>query len=154
MQSIYFCGVLTILVLSHSPLASSQENDDEREWDYLKDSSMGPEHWGDLNVNWTVCKTGVWQSPIDLRDGWADVVRHLGRRQTSYKPAYARLMNRGHDIMCHWHSPSEHHINGWWSDLEVHMVHQSMDERIAVVGILYKIGFGEDPFLRKVCFYY
>ncbi|KAJ8642978.1 hypothetical protein MRB53_004726 [Persea americana] len=169
MQSI-FLALLIVLVVSYSPLTTAQEYDDEREWDYLEDSGKGPEHWGDLNENWTICKTGVWQSPIDLWDRWADVVRHLGRLQTTYKPANATLLNRGHDIMlkwvddagslqiegtnyalkqCHWHSPSEHHINGFGVDLEVHMVHQSSDEKIAVVGILYRINFGDDPFLVK-----
>ena len=72
--------------------------DDEREWDYLEDSGKGPEHWGDLNENWTICKNGTRQSPINLRDGWVDV-RPLGRLQTSYSPANATLLNRGHDIM-------------------------------------------------------
>lgn len=33
------------------------------------------------------------------------------------------------------------------------MVHQSSDGRMAAIGILYKMGFGEDPFLKEVCFY-
>ena len=73
--------------------------DDEREWNYQKDSDRGPEHWGDLNENWTICKTGFRQSPIELWDGWADVVRHIGELQTRYKPANATLVNWGHGIM-------------------------------------------------------
>lgn len=95
---------------------------------------------------------------------------------------------------CHWHSPSEHSINGkrsspthttslffsslhfsaWYTTrkpnsdlsiefwvyflvsfrrfaLELHMVHQSADERVAVVGIMYKIG-RPDSFLTEVIF--
>ncbi|CAM0953411.1 unnamed protein product [Alopecurus aequalis] len=40
----------------------------------------------------------------------------------------------------HWHSPSEHTINGQRFPLEVHLVHASEDGHRAVVGILYKIG--------------
>ena len=50
---------------------------------------------------------------------------------------------------CHWHSPSEHTINGRRFDLEVHMVHESSDGKIAVVGIMYKIG-RPDSFLSSV----
>ena len=50
---------------------------------------------------------------------------------------------------CHWHSPSEHTINGRRFDLEVHMVHESSDGKTAVVGILYKIG-SPDTFLSSV----
>ncbi|XXG45476.1 hypothetical protein AAC387_Pa02g0550 [Persea americana] len=171
MKGSLFCALLILLVVSHSPLTTSQEYDDEREWNYLKDSDRGPEHWGDLNENWTICKTGFRQSPIELWDGWVDVVRHLGELQTRYKPANATLVNWGHGIMLnwvddagslnidgtdyklkqvHWHSPSEHRINGWGVDLEVRMVHQSSDGRMAAIGILYKMGFGEDPFLKEL----
>ncbi|KAF3785673.1 Alpha carbonic anhydrase 7 [Nymphaea thermarum] len=47
----------------------------------------------------------------------------------------------------HWHSPSEHTINGRRYDLELHMVHQTEDNQTAVVGILYKIG-RQDTFLQ------
>ncbi|XXG45473.1 hypothetical protein AAC387_Pa02g0547 [Persea americana] len=173
MKSFFFCALLILLVVSHSPPTTSQEYDDEREWDYLEDSGKGPEHWGDLNENWTICKNGTRQSPINLRDGWVDV-RPLGRLQTSYSPANATLLNRGHDIMlkwvdhagslhidgtdyeliqCHWHSPSEHIVNSHRLDLEVHMVHQSSDGKIAVIGVLYKIDeifLREDPFLGEL----
>ncbi|KAH7862399.1 hypothetical protein Vadar_004366 [Vaccinium darrowii] len=50
---------------------------------------------------------------------------------------------------CHWHSPSEHTINGRRYDLEFHMVHESKDQRVAVIGIIYKIG-RPDPFLSEM----
>lgn len=50
---------------------------------------------------------------------------------------------------CHWHSPSEHKINGKQFDLEAHMVHDGPNGSIAVIGILYKIG-KPDPFLTQV----
>ncbi|KAK8923484.1 Bifunctional monodehydroascorbate reductase and carbonic anhydrase nectarin-3 [Platanthera zijinensis] len=71
------------------------------------------------------------------------------------------MKNRGHDIMLkweedaggvwingteywikqlHWHVPSEHTIDGRRYSLELHMVHESADKKIAVVGILYKLG--------------
>ncbi|GJS86162.1 alpha carbonic anhydrase 7-like protein [Tanacetum coccineum] len=40
----------------------------------------------------------------------------------------------------HWHTPTEHTINGRRFNLELHLVHQSNDGKIAVVGIMYKIG--------------
>ncbi|KAH9660676.1 alpha carbonic anhydrase 7 [Citrus sinensis] len=50
---------------------------------------------------------------------------------------------------CHWHSPSEHTINGQRFALEAHMVHVSQDGKIAVVGIVYKIG-RPDSFLESI----
>ncbi|GAA0160338.1 dehydratase [Lithospermum erythrorhizon] len=49
----------------------------------------------------------------------------------------------------HWHSPSEHTVNGTRYDLEGHLVHKSADGGIAVIGILYKIGRA-DRFLSQV----
>lgn len=39
------------------------------------------------------------QSPIDLLNERVQVVSHLGRLKRSYKPSYATLKNRGHDMM-------------------------------------------------------
>ncbi|WZZ86320.1 hypothetical protein YC2023_114899 [Brassica napus] len=47
----------------------------------------------------------------------------------------------------HWHSPSEHTINGRRFALELHMVHESLNGSLAVVTVLYKIG-RPDSFLN------
>ena len=41
----------------------------------------------------------------------------------------------------HWHSPSEHQINGRNLDLELHIVHANTDQsgRLAVSGLLFKV---------------
>ncbi|KAL4197072.1 hypothetical protein AMTRI_Chr04g186300 [Amborella trichopoda] len=49
----------------------------------------------------------------------------------------------------HWHSPSEHTLDGYRYELEMHMVHRSADGRIAVVAVIYKVGL-QDHFLLKV----
>ncbi|KAJ0970352.1 hypothetical protein J5N97_023229 [Dioscorea zingiberensis] len=117
-----------------------------------------------------VCNKGDMQSPIDLVKERVRVVPTLGRLKRSYKPSNATIKNRGHDIMlewegdagslwingsefllkqCHWHSPSEHSVNGKRFALEAHLVHQSTDGKIAVVGIMYKIG-RPDSFLKEL----
>ena len=40
----------------------------------------------------------------------------------------------------HWHSPSEHTIDGERFPMELHLVHSSEDGHLAVIGILYRIG--------------
>ena len=50
---------------------------------------------------------------------------------------------------CHWHSPSEHKINGNKFDLEFHAVHESLTGQILVIGIFYQIG-ESDCFLSSV----
>ncbi|KAJ7981023.1 Alpha carbonic anhydrase [Quillaja saponaria] len=117
-----------------------------------------------------MCKHGQMQSPIDLLNERVKIVSHLGRINRSYKPSNATLKNRGHDIMLkwadgagsivingtqyvlkqlHWHSPSEHTLNGRRFNLELHMVHESPTGQAAVIGIMYKIG-RPDSFLSLI----
>ncbi|EEF32945.1 alpha carbonic anhydrase 7 [Ricinus communis] len=166
----WFCFTLFIfLLLLHSILTSSQEVEDEHEFDY-RNSEKGPNRWGELHHEWGACSNGSMQSPIDLFNERVEIVSYLGRLIRSYKPSNATLKNRGHDMMlqwetgagtlringteyilkqCHWHSPSEHTVNGKSYALELHMVHESLDGKIAVVGIMYTIG-RPDSFLSSL----
>ncbi|KAH9660675.1 alpha carbonic anhydrase 7 [Citrus sinensis] len=167
-QVLFCCFFVVLLLLSGT--AISQEVDDEIEFNYEEGGENGPSKWGQLHSEWSACKNGRMQSPIDLLNERVQVVSHLGRLKRSYKPSNATLKNRGHDMMlqweggagtlringteyvlqqCHWHSPSEHTINGQRFALEAHMVHVSQDGKIAVVGIVYKIG-RPDSFLESV----
>ncbi|XP_027077177.1 bifunctional monodehydroascorbate reductase and carbonic anhydrase nectarin-3-like [Coffea eugenioides] len=159
-----------ILVTFACNLARAQEEEDQHGFSYDENSPRGPAHWGKLKPEWCTCSHGRMQSPIDLPDAKVQVDPSLGKLHRHYKPSNATLINRGHDIMlrwvddagyiringtlyqlkqCHWHSPTEHAINGKRYDLEAHLVHQSSDGKIAVIGILYKIG-RPDPFLSML----
>ncbi|XP_060168801.1 alpha carbonic anhydrase 7-like [Lycium barbarum] len=160
-----------LLLTSALFLATCHEVDDESEFSYDEESENGPAHWGEIHPEWSTCNSGKLQSPIDLLNERVEVVSYLGRLKRSYKASsYATLLNRGHDMMlrweggaghieingtkyqlnqAHWHSPSEHTINGRRFDLEVHLVHESEDGKTAVVGIMYKIGRA-DSFLSKI----
>lgn len=163
-------STILAILLSCSMLAKSQEVEDEKEFSYESDSENGPEHWGEIHEDWSECGKGKFQSPIDLTHERVQVVHHLGPLYRTYQPANATMKNRGHDIMIkwdegaggivlnrteyhirqlHWHSPSEHSINGRRYSLELHMVHESADKKIAVIGIMYKIG-RPDPLLSKL----
>ncbi|XXG41351.1 hypothetical protein AAC387_Pa01g1829 [Persea americana] len=167
-SALFLCFLLSTLLL---PLCrSSEEVDDEHEFDYLRESGRGPEYWGKINPEWSACDHGEMQSPIDLLHKRVEVLPNMGRLRRKYKPTEAAVINRGHDIMlkwkedpgyivingtnfnlkqCHWHSPSEHTFNGSRYQLELHMVHISVTGKIAAVGITYKYG-RPDPFLAKL----
>ncbi|XP_039126923.1 alpha carbonic anhydrase 7-like [Dioscorea cayenensis subsp. rotundata] len=165
---IIFTILATFLFNSSIPVIA-QEVEDEKEFSYEKDSEVGPEHWGRIHKEWETCGKGQLQSPIDLSDKRVQVLDNLGDIRHNYKPSNAIMKNRGHDIMngkmgagemwlngteyilkqLHWHSPSEHTINGHEYDMELHMVHESKDKKIAVVGTLYRIG-QPDSFLTKM----
>ncbi|KAK1266491.1 Bifunctional monodehydroascorbate reductase and carbonic anhydrase nectarin-3 [Acorus gramineus] len=157
--------VALLLLSSHRGQASADEEvEDETEFSYIEGSCNGPERWGYLNENWTMCRDGKMQSPIDLWDARPNPF--LDGLYMNYRIANATIENRGHDIMIewgngtagsinimrktyflrqlHWHSPAEHSIKGWRPALELHMVHVSADGEIAVIGILYEYGRSDD----------
>ncbi|KAL6174706.1 hypothetical protein ACLB2K_051352 [Fragaria x ananassa] len=167
--------LLLLLQILHPTPITAQEVEDEGEFDYLKDSEKGPEHWGELREEWAACKNGTQQSPIDLLSKIVKVHPNKGEVRLKYKPSNATIRNRGHDISIqwklgdagsleingtdywldqgHWHSPSEHTINGKRFDLELHMVHlipdANVENNIVVVANLYNIG-KPDKFLSEV----
>nr|KYP50036.1 hypothetical protein KK1_028191 [Cajanus cajan] len=163
------CCLFTALLFLSLPVMS-QEVEDESEFNYEENSEKGPSHWGDIHPEWSLCKNGSMQSPIDLLNERVEILSHLGRLQINYQPSNGTIKNRGHDIklewvsgagylqinetkyvlkQCHWHSPSEHTIDGKRFDLELHMVHETPSGQTAVIGILFKIG-RPDSFLSSL----
>ncbi|PRQ43642.1 putative carbonic anhydrase [Rosa chinensis] len=170
-----FMLLLLLLQILHSTPVTAQEVEEEREFDYLNDSEKGPKYWGELREEWAACKHGTLQSPVDLLSENVQVHLNKGEVRLKYKPANATIRNRGHDIsvqwnlgdagsveingtdyllqQCHWHSPSEHTIDGIRFDMELHMVHlipdANVENNIVVVTYLYKLG-KPDKFLSEV----
>ncbi|KAG4982187.1 hypothetical protein JHK84_027286 [Glycine max] len=160
-----------ILLASTSTRAQVEELEDEREFDYIGASEKGPRHWGEMKKEWSSCKNGHLQSPIDLSCARVKIIPRCRQPDIYYTATNATIINRGHDIavywkddagsvylngteyflkQCHWHSPSEHSMNGRRYDLEMHMVHVSPDNKIFVVGALYKFGHRPDRFLSQL----
>ncbi|KAM7496759.1 hypothetical protein LguiA_021173 [Lonicera macranthoides] len=149
-QILIYSFFIALILLSFSCLSKCDEEvDDEGEFTYELDSERGPDHWGEIKAEWRMCNSGGMQSPIDLMDESVETVSDSGRLNRDYKPSNATLTNRGHDMVCHWHSPSEHSINGKRFDMELHLVHESAEGRAAVVAIMYKIG-PPDSFLKMI----
>ncbi|XP_057982199.1 alpha carbonic anhydrase 7-like [Malania oleifera] len=138
----------------------------EKTFSYIRGSDKGPKRWGSLHREWAACKNGRMQSPVDILN--SQVVGAVYDLKMSYTPTTAVLSNKGHVIevgwlgdagsiqingttyrleQCHWHSPSEHYIDGKSYDLELHMVHKrhdSMKPEIAVVALLFQVGRPND----------
>ncbi|KAL0404875.1 UNVERIFIED_CONTAM: Alpha carbonic anhydrase 7 [Sesamum radiatum] len=168
----FSCLLLTLLFIAVN--ANELGIDDEILFSYVVGAKDGPENWGNLNKNWSLCGTGKTQSPINILDSEVNVTRSLGDLNRKYHPTYVLLKNKGHDIevewekgpaggiiingdefkllQCHWHIPAEHTVNGFRFDMELHIVHANNQGNIAVVGILYKLGPADD-FLAKLTGY-
>ena len=136
MKRLIFAGTLTsVLVCS-----CSEETAHGAHWSY--EGEDGPEHWGDLSEEYVLAKTGKKQSPIDLTGAAAADVPDLA---FNYQATPLRIVNNGHTIQVnyetgsfitiggerfdllqfHFHSPSEHTVDGKHSAMELHLVHKS-----------------------------
>uniref|UniRef100_A0A0D9X8S5 Carbonic anhydrase n=1 Tax=Leersia perrieri TaxID=77586 RepID=A0A0D9X8S5_9ORYZ len=167
-------AAVVLLLLSAAPAAIAQETKNHPEFGYIPGSPNGPEKWSTLNrPYWDACNNkskDAEQSPIDLTNERVKLMRNLGNLDYSYRPTNANITNLGYEIeveftanpgrlvtsgktyqlkQLHWHSPSEHTVDGRRYDLELHLVHQDSKKINAVIGILYVIG-NPDPFIRTL----
>ncbi|MFD0952680.1 carbonic anhydrase [Virgibacillus natechei] len=141
---------------------STKENKAEEtdaQWSYHGDT--GPEHWGKLdNANLT-CLNGSEQSPISIESTQAIANEKLEGIQIQYEPTTFSLVNNGHTVQAnavtesnsiviegneykldqfHFHTPSEHQFNGQNYDMELHLVHEDANGKLAVLGLMIKEG--------------
>jgi carbonic anhydrase len=133
-------------------------------WSY--EGNEGPARWGSLSPAYALCGRGTSQSPIDIDHTEAEGEAQLSfaYRDSQLRIAFNQHVNdivdNGHTIQVnvdegstltvggkvyelkqfHFHTPSEHTIDGRQFPLEVHFVHQSADESLAVVGVLVEEG--------------
>ncbi|KAJ1279387.1 hypothetical protein BS78_04G152200 [Paspalum vaginatum] len=129
--------------------------------------STGPNHWGSLSPNFTLCSKGILQSPIDIVRDEAVCNPQFDPLERDYTATNATIVDNVFNIalryndttetvkvggmkyklkQLHWHSPSEHTISGQRFAMELHMVHLTEEGNITVVAILYRYG-KPDPFL-------
>lgn len=125
-------------------------------WSYSGDEN--PQHWGDLDPTYALCKTGGAQSPLDLP--LAPSRHQPAPARPVWDPMPLRVTNNGHTIQVddtapssfvvdgttyrlvqfHFHSPSEHTIGGHTYAAEMHLVHKSDAGKLLVVAILFETG--------------
>ena len=126
-------------------------------WSY--DGKRGPAWWGSLSAEYHQCKDGHRQSPVNLDSKIAFGVKGAPLK-ILYRPAPVDEFNDGHTIredvhnhsavdydgrhyelvQFHFHSPSEHTLNGRQMALELHLVHRSDDGRKLVIGVFFEKG--------------
>ncbi|KAK6942586.1 Alpha carbonic anhydrase domain [Dillenia turbinata] len=132
--------------------------------------SLGPQNWGSLSPAFAMCSTGKSQSPVNIVKDEAALDKNLKPLRRFYQAANATLVNNGFNIgvkyesnsgwlivdgknyslvQMHWHSPSEHTIDGQRHPLELHLVHKTSEGDITVIGILFQYG-DADPVLTKL----
>ena len=141
----------TIANFATATLASEDQH-----WTYSGED--GPQQWGDLSADYIMCSKGRNQSPINLSGaidaelselildysnrGIVDEVNNGHTIQENLKPGnFVTIQGQQYEAkQFHFHSPSEHQIDGKSFPLEVHVVHANTEGRLAVLGVLFDEG--------------
>lgn len=159
--SVPFVFALLVLTFADAPAASAAEC----VWSY--EGATGPEYWAELcaPANQT-CAAGVRQSPIDLP---AAPEAHLPQLSFHYEPMLLDAENNGHTIevedhsasylrigreryelkQFHFHTPSEHQVEGQAYPMELHFVHSNALGELAVVGVFLQEG-AANPLIQEI----
>ena len=148
---------LTSLLLSALFAAPALAGGPEPHWDY--GSEAGPAKWSGIDSAFKACGIGKRQSPINIetRDSEKGGLKPI---MFTYLPGPAEVVNNGHTIQVnlpnsgsarfdgleyklvqfHFHTPSEEKIDSMAQHMVAHFVHRAGDSKLAVVGVLFKLG--------------
>nr|GMD78458.1 alpha carbonic anhydrase 1, chloroplastic [Ipomoea batatas] len=133
--------------------------------------STGPQFWGSLSPSYAKCSNGSAQSPINIVNRDTVLNRSLNALNIQFRDSVnATLINYGFKVEIlflgdagtlvfrgktyalseiHWHTPSDHRIDGIQFTAELHMVHSAADSSRAVVSVLLQSG-QSDPIVTKI----
>ncbi len=135
-------------------------------WGY-GDNEEGPENWKNLCDGFSACG-GKAQSPIDIRTDIAVATDELKPIEFHYGKSGVDIINNGHTVQFnvsgentakiknknykllqfHYHTLSEHTVDGKHYPMEVHLVQKNNDKDYAVIGVFFKEG-KENALLKK-----
>jgi carbonic anhydrase len=150
------------------------------EWNHDPESHAGPRNWGGVTFPFATCgatlptldgaaftEVGKRQSPVDIVGAEAAPIPepHFRYRDTPFE-----IENTGHVIeipyapgsrlsfgldeyelvQFHFHTPSEHTVNGRPSSMELHLVHRDRLGNLAVVGVLLEVGPNPNPLIEEI----
>lgn len=143
-----------------------EEGHQEKNNHWTYEGETGPEHWSEIEKQ-SDCN-GKRQSPVNIID--IDVVEDASLKPINIhyssdvkiyeisnnghsiqynfeKGDYITLNDEKYDLMqIHFHEASEHTINGVRYPLEIHLVHLSKDNKIAVLGVMAEEGESSEAF--------
>lgn len=149
----------------HAAPSEKSSTHGDTHWEY--EGENGPEYWGALKPEFSACQTGEEQSPIDINRDAKVLTNHL---KFNYQKSLPTIVDNGHTIQVnfpggsqvavngkvyefkqfHFHSPSEHTINGVSYPLEFHFVHANAKGNLAVLGVMVERGQASDEFNKLI----
>lgn len=145
-------SVLGSFVVFSSPVSAGEETP---EWSYGGETN--PTRWGELSEEFAACEVGRDQSPIDLNEAVASTPSNIS---FNYASVPLVVVNNGHTVQVnypegstvsidgdeyellqfHFHTPSEHTVEGRAAAMELHFVHSNEAGELAVVGVMLASG--------------
>jgi carbonic anhydrase len=125
-------------------------------WSYK--GATNPGQWGKISPEFALCNLGKNQSPININN--IQKITSINLLEFKYQPTSLLTINNGNTIQVnykpgskikikseeyellqfHFHTPSEHTINGKQSAMEMHLVHRNLKGELAVVAIIMEEG--------------
>jgi carbonic anhydrase len=141
----------------HAQRKGEREQHREIHWSYAEKELGKPENWGKIKGEFAACRSGKYQSPINIKLAEKADLDDLHMR---YKSTPLKILNNGHTVQVnyqdgstmqvgkkvynllqfHFHTPSENHIDGEQFDMELHFVHKSNEGDLGVLGVMIKEG--------------
>ncbi len=145
--------LVLLLVLTLENFFLTSYADTTIQWDYQ--GTNNPQNWGQFSK---ICNIGKQQSPINIE---LNQPQKLIKLNVHYQDSSIHILNNGHTVRVncdrgsyivldnqfyevqqfHYHSPSEHSLNGKFFPAELHIVHRNnKDNSYAIVGVLLQEG--------------
>ncbi|KAJ7551667.1 hypothetical protein O6H91_06G024100 [Diphasiastrum complanatum] len=143
--------------LLRSVVDKNMNQPDADAWGYAcVEDSTGPSHWSDLSPDYSLCSSGKAQSPVSIESFNLKVDESLPPLDLTYDNSEdyvnATVLNDGHNVKIirgggtlvfrgvnysltefHFHTPSEHTLDGKSYPIEMHLTHVSESGAIAIV---------------------
>ena len=135
-------------------------------WGY-ENNEEGPENWKNLCEGFSACG-GQAQSPVNIESKNLEKSDKLRPINFKYNTSNVDIINNGHTVQFnvtgdnkikikdknykllqfHFHTLSEHTVNGKHYPAEMHLVHKNNEKDYAVIGVMFKEG-KENELLKK-----
>lgn len=151
----FLISAVVALGLGFTPACLMAADKHGPHWAY--EGEHGPEHWGHVSKEFKACSDGKAQSPIDLSNAAPEALSGI---EFKYGPSRLNIVNNGHTVQVnydggssitvdgseyklvqfHFHTPSEHTVDGKSYGNEMHLVHKNDKGQLAVVGVLIEEG--------------